>query len=134
MTDKERKERLDAIKGRAMFNQLAKRTGEITHSLFTLDADDYDWLIQQAERAQELELEEEYKVRQTEYLEEHIERLEGKLGLCMEILEAREETHIIAEYQKKRYREALETIEMVTEFKSEANEIANKALEGDAKE
>lgn len=51
------KERLDAIKGRAMFNQLAKRTGEITHSLFTLDADDYDWLIQQAERVQELELE-----------------------------------------------------------------------------
>lgn len=49
------KERLDAIKGRAMFNQLAKRTGEITHSLFTLDADDYDWLIEQAERVQELE-------------------------------------------------------------------------------
>lgn len=52
MTDKER---LDAIKGRAMFSQLAKRTGEITHNLFTLDADDYDWLIEQAERAQELE-------------------------------------------------------------------------------
>lgn len=53
MTDKER---LDAIKGRAMFNQLAKRTGEITHSLFTLDADDYDWLIEQAERVQDLKI------------------------------------------------------------------------------
>lgn len=52
MTDKER---LDAIKGRAMFNQLAKRTGEITHSLVTLDEEDYDWLIEQAERVQELE-------------------------------------------------------------------------------
>lgn len=49
------KERLDAIKGRAMFNQLAKRTGEITHSLVTLDEEDYDWLIEQAERVQELE-------------------------------------------------------------------------------
>lgn len=53
MTDKER---LDAIKGRAIFNQLAKRTGEITHSLFTLDADDYDWLIEQAERVQDLKI------------------------------------------------------------------------------
>ena len=52
MTDKEL---LDAIKGRAMFNQLAKRTGEITHSLVTLDEEDYDWLIEQAERVQELE-------------------------------------------------------------------------------
>src|SRR5690625_2699690 len=33
-----------------------------------------DWLIEQAERVQELES--EYKVRQVEYLEEHIDRLE----------------------------------------------------------
>ena|SRR5690625_901220 len=36
--------------------------------------DDYEWLIEQAERVQELES--EYKVRQVEYLEEHIDRLE----------------------------------------------------------
>lgn len=52
MTDKEL---LDAIKGRAMFNQLAKRTGEITHSLVTLDEEDYNWLIEQVEWAHELE-------------------------------------------------------------------------------
>src|SRR5690625_2934580 len=33
-----------------------------------------EWLIEQAERVQELES--EYKVRQVEYLEEHIDRLE----------------------------------------------------------
>ena len=107
------KERLDAIKGGAMFNQLAKRTGEITHSLFTLDADDYDWLIQQAERVQELE-----KARKT-LSDNHFQQIEQHKYLLQ---------------QNKRYREALETIKMVTEFKSEANEIANKVLEGDAKE
>lgn len=114
MTDKER---LDAIKGRAMFNQLAKRTGEITHSLFTLDADDYDWLIEQAERVQELEefkqaMEDRYKI--------------WHIGAKKSLAEKER-----LEQQNNRYREALETIEMVTEFKSEANEIANKALEGD---
>ena len=81
------KERLDAIKDRAMFNQLAKRTGEITHSLVTLDEEDYDWLIEQAERAQELEeLIEDYKTVNKE-LHDRRKKLRK---------------------QNKRYREALE--------------------------
>ena len=77
------KERLDAIKDRAMFNRLAKRAGEITHSLVTLDEEDYDWLIEQAERVRELEV------------WYHSYHKEAKLNNILKI-------------QNKRYREALE--------------------------
>lgn len=85
------------------------------------------FFIEQAERIQEFELEindwrEEVQKWQQFYKESEESHLETKELLHSTINEI------------KRYREALETIEMVTEFKSEANEIANKALEGDAKE
>ena len=67
------KERLDAIKGRAMFNQLAKRTGEITHSLVTLDEEDYDWLIEQVERVQGLKIVLEILGKQNKRLREALE-------------------------------------------------------------
>lgn len=80
---------------------------------YNLKKTDINWLIKQAERVQELE--------------ESIERWQSgrKIAVSTKIKIDELET------QNKRYREALETIEMVTEFKSEANEIANKALEGE---
>lgn len=84
-------------------------------------------LIEQAERIQEFELEindwrEEVQKWQQFYKESEESHLETKELLHSTINEI------------KRYREALEKIEMVTEFKSEANEIANKVLEGDDEE
>lgn len=105
MTDKER---LDAIKGRAMFNQLAKRTGEITHSLVTLDEEDYDWLIEQVERAQELE-----------------ETVEDYKTVNKELHQRGRKVR----KQNKRYREALEFYaDKGTVYD---RQLARKALEGE---
>lgn len=63
-----------------------------------------EWLIKKAARVQELE-----------------DRYNKVLGRSLDFQE-----------QNKRYREALEKVEMVTSYEDEANEIASKALEGDS--
>ena len=70
---------------------------------------DWNWLIEQSERAKELE--EDYKVRQVEYLEEHIDRLEQ---------------------QNKRYREARKRVEARydKEYDIQSNEYMGGIADG----
>ena len=103
------KERLEEIKEKYNYERL----GEFIDAKL-VNPYELKWLIEQAERVQELE--NEYQVRQIEYLEEHIDRLEQ---------------------QNKRYREAIiEALHGLKTLPSVAPRlylisILDKALEGD---
>ncbi len=68
--------------------------GDVIEEVFMLPKKDFYWIV---ERLQELE--EEYKVRQVEYLEEHIDRLEQQNKRYREALEfyAKKDNHIFWE-------------------------------------
>src|SRR5699024_6421252 len=68
------KERLEEIKENMEKFKTTKSVREFEEVAAEMLLNHGTWLVEQAERVQELES--EYKVRQVEYLEEHIDRLE----------------------------------------------------------
>jgi|SRR5690625_158782 len=88
------KKRLDMIKKHAEHKVLRNHKNEIRHEMTEIKTVDYDWLIEQAERVQELER----KLELTDRLKD-IQINQKNIA---------HETNEILEQQNKRYREAIE--------------------------
>ena len=96
------KERLEEIDKRAKHKVLGNIEGEIKYRLTEINTEDYEWLIEQAERVQELE-------NHIDHLYDNNVHLKGDYRL---------------QEQNKRYREAIEKALYESTWGDEGNALA----------